>query len=106
MAWQSPYLQDPHHPMFPVWSQFHESMSWRFPDQLGGGQESHKKCQEARQGGQEVWSGGQEAWQGGQEMHTEPEQPPAIQSHLCFNITEKGQIIVLDWYNRILDYTK
>ena len=24
----------------------------------------------------------------------------------CFNITEKGQIIVLDLYNRLLDYTK
>ena len=27
-------------------------------------------------------------------------------SHLCFNITEKGQMIVPDWYNRILDYTR
>ena len=26
--------------------------------------------------------------------------------HLCFNITEKGHMIVLDWYNRILDYTR
>ena len=27
-------------------------------------------------------------------------------SHLCFNITEKGQMIVPDWCNRIVDYTK
>ena len=26
--------------------------------------------------------------------------------HLCFNITEKGKMIVLDGYNRILEYTK
>ena len=26
--------------------------------------------------------------------------------HLCFNITEKEQIIVPDWYNKILEYTK
>ena len=25
---------------------------------------------------------------------------------LCFNITEKGQMIVSDWYNRILVYTR
>ena len=27
-------------------------------------------------------------------------------THLCFNITEKGHMIVPDWYNRILDYTR
>ena len=26
--------------------------------------------------------------------------------HLCFKITETGQIIIPDWYNKILDYTK
>ena len=26
--------------------------------------------------------------------------------HLCFNITEKGQMILMDWYNRILDYKR
>ena len=26
--------------------------------------------------------------------------------HLCFNITEKGQVIVPDRYNRILHYTR
>ena len=26
--------------------------------------------------------------------------------HLCFDITEKGQMLVPDWYNRIWDYTK
>ena len=32
---------------------------------------------------------------------------PAISGwHLFFNITEKGQMIVPDWYNRILDYTR
>ena len=30
----------------------------------------------------------------------------ALRLHLCFNITEKGQTIVPDWYNRILDSTK
>ena len=29
-----------------------------------------------------------------------------LSSHLRFNITEKGQMIVPDWYNRILDYTR
>ena len=26
--------------------------------------------------------------------------------NLCFNITEKGKMIVPDWYNKILDYTR
>ena len=26
--------------------------------------------------------------------------------HSCFNITEKGQMIEPDWYNRIFGYTK
>ena len=26
--------------------------------------------------------------------------------HLCFNITEKGHMIVPDWYNMILVYTR
>ena len=26
--------------------------------------------------------------------------------HLCFNITEKGKMIVPDGYNRTLDYTR
>ena len=26
--------------------------------------------------------------------------------HLCINITEKGHMIVVDYYNRILDYTR
>ena len=26
--------------------------------------------------------------------------------HLCFNITEKGHMIVQDWYNRILNYAR
>ena len=26
--------------------------------------------------------------------------------HLCFNITEIGHMIVPDWYNMILDYTR
>ena len=32
-----------------------------------------------------------------------PTQPPI---HLCLNITEKGHMIVPDWYNKILSYTK
>ena len=73
-------------------------MSWRFPDQLGGGQEGQQKCQTSWSGGQEAWSGsheawsggqeallgGQEAWSGGQEarsggleVQTEPDKPPA-----------------------------
>ena len=31
---------------------------------------------------------------------------PNIVGHLCFNITENGQMIVPDWYNRILHDTK
>ena len=26
--------------------------------------------------------------------------------HLCFNVTEKGQMIVPDWYNRFLEYSR
>ena len=29
-----------------------------------------------------------------------------LNTHLCFAITEKGHMIVPDWYNRILDYTR
>ena len=71
--------------MFPVWNQFQDSMSWRFPDQLGGaqGQEKSKEAwqggQEARLGGQEAWLDGLEAWSGSQEVQTEPGQPPASQ---------------------------
>ena len=29
-----------------------------------------------------------------------------VRGHLCFTITEKGHLIVPDWYYRILGYTK
>ena len=31
---------------------------------------------------------------------------PYGETHFCFNITEKGQMIVPDLYNRIFDYIK
>ena len=35
-----------------------------------------------------------------------PSLPFVSNWHLCLNITEKGHMIVADWYNRILDYTR
>ena len=43
-------------------------------------------------------------WQS--DNRTKTEQWQNYDRHLCFNITEKGHMIVPDWYNRILDYTR